>query len=68
MEGSIRYLYVQGTEFMIHLAELSGLSYYEVNWALFCVGMPLLTLGLCLNLWRQGRRLRRLRSRGKQAS
>lgn len=38
--------YVYCTDFTINLANLTGTSYYEVNFFFFCVLYPLLLLGL----------------------
>jgi len=35
-------LYVYCTDFCISAANLTGLSYYEVNFYLFCIAYPLL--------------------------
>ena len=42
------FIYVYCTDFVINLANLSGLSYYEINALIFCVLWPLLTLILIL--------------------
>ncbi len=36
------------TDFVINLANLTGLSYYEINTLLFIIVWPLLTAGLSL--------------------
>jgi hypothetical protein len=40
--------YAYCTDFTINLANLTGTSYYEVNFFFFCVLYPLLLLGLPL--------------------
>lgn len=40
----ISYLYAYCTDFVINLANLFHLSYYEVNALIFCVVWPILTI------------------------
>lgn len=54
-------VFVYCTDFMINLANLTGLSYYEVNALVFCLAWPALTAGLLLLLLVQKRRLRKVR-------
>lgn len=54
------WLYNYCTDFVINLANISNLSYYEVNFILFIVVYPLLLVGAGLLLWIQKRRLSRL--------
>lgn len=42
------WFYGYCTDFCINLANITGLSYYEVNTALFCVVFPVATIGLLL--------------------
>ncbi|MGB1247244.1 MAG: hypothetical protein ACPG4Z_00055 [Chitinophagales bacterium] len=44
--GSFIYMYC--TDFVINLANMLGLSYYEINAMIFCVIWPLLTLILLI--------------------
>jgi hypothetical protein len=44
MHKLIQFLYAYCTDFIINLANLSGLSYYEVNFFIFCVIYPLLLI------------------------
>ena len=37
-----KYIYVYCTDFVINLANLFNLSYYEVNFVIFCIVYPLL--------------------------
>jgi hypothetical protein len=39
-----KFIYVYCTDFLINIANLLGLSYYEVNAVIFCFIYPLLTL------------------------
>ncbi|MFN4286608.1 MAG: hypothetical protein ACK4E8_11680 [Lacibacter sp.] len=48
----IQQAYVYCTDFVLELAHRTGTSYYEVNFFIFCVLWPLLTLLLGLNLLR----------------
>jgi hypothetical protein len=42
----ISFLYNYCTDFVINLANFTGLSYYEINFILFCVLYPMLMVGL----------------------
>ena len=50
------WLYVYCTDFCIHLANLTGTSYYEVNLFFFCVVYPVLAavlpMGYVVQRWR----------------
>lgn len=46
MNQIIYLIYNYCTDFIINLANCTNLSYYEVNFFLFCVVYPLLVLGL----------------------
>jgi cytochrome c oxidase subunit IV len=39
-----KYLYAYCTDFMINIANITGLSYYEVNFVIFIVVYPLLLI------------------------
>ena len=52
-------LYVYCTDFCISAANLTGLSYYEVNFILFCVAYPLLGVAAALLYRRQKARLKK---------
>lgn len=58
LQGVYAYL----TEFIINLANLLNLSYYEVNFALFCLGFPIVTLVLVARILWQKKRLLKLRA------
>jgi len=46
------YIYAYCTDFIINLADLTGLSYYEINAIIFCIVWPTLTLLLfILNIY-----------------
>ncbi len=49
----VNYIYVYCTDFAINLANLIGISYYEVNALLFCVLFPLTTILLVIILFVQ---------------
>ncbi|WP_310991014.1 hypothetical protein [Aequorivita marina] len=60
--GSSIYAYC--TDFTINLANLTGTSYYEVNFFFFCVlfpmlmiGLPFIALVLKYRLWKLKRKL-----------
>ncbi|MFD2514219.1 hypothetical protein ACFSRY_10100 [Pontibacter locisalis] len=56
------------TDFMINLANLTHLSYYEVNALIFCLIWPLLTAGLLLLLFVQKVRLRQYKKVNRNSS
>lgn len=58
----MRMLYVYCTDFIINLANLSGLAYYEINFIIFCLLFPLLTLFLGVLYGVQCWRLRSIRN------
>lgn len=60
-------LYVYCTDFIINLANLLGVSYYEVNFFLFCLLYPLLTIVLLLTYIIQKKRLKQLKSKHSQS-
>jgi len=56
----ISFLYNYCTDFVINLANFTGLSYYEINFMLFCVVYPMLIVGLPIILIYLKRKLNRL--------
>ena len=46
MERLINEIYVYCTDFIINLANLLDLSYYEINAIIFCFLYPILIVGL----------------------
>ena len=46
MERLIHEIYVYCTDFVINLANILDLSYYEINAIIFCFLYPLLIVGL----------------------
>jgi hypothetical protein len=44
-EEIVKVLYVYCTDFIIHLTHIFSLSYYEVNFIIFCVFYPLIFVG-----------------------
>ena len=59
--------YAYCTDFCINIANVLGLSYYEVNFVMFCLIFPLATAGL-FGLWLVQRvRLYMVESRLKKA-
>jgi hypothetical protein len=58
MTDLITQLYIYCTDFTIALANLLGISYYDVNALIFCIFLPLLTLFLTLTLMLQLKRKR----------
>ena len=56
-------LYVYCTDFIINMANLLGLSYYEINAFVFCFLYPILTLTLLVVFILQKRKLKRLLKR-----
>ena len=61
------YVYVYCTDFVINLANLLGLSYYEINTLFFIIIWPVITLGLILVYFVQVLRLKKKRSRLNKA-
>jgi len=53
----VNYVFVYCTDLVINLANLLGLSYYEVNFILFIVLYPLLLVGSAIFYLIQRRRL-----------
>jgi fucose permease len=53
-------VYAYCTDFIINLANILHLSYYEVNFILFCVIYPILIIGLPIFYLVQKIRLRRI--------
>ena len=50
MNQVIYFIYNYCTDFVINLANITHLSYYEINFILFCILYPLLAIGLPLLL------------------
>jgi hypothetical protein len=50
MNQVIYFIYNYCTDFVINLANITNLSYYEINFILFCILYPLLAIGLPLLL------------------
>ena len=61
MEHLGKVIYVYCTDFIINLANLLNLSYYEINTIIFCILYPSLLIGLVLIYFRQKSRLRNLK-------
>ena len=57
------YVYVYCTDFVINLANLMGLSYYEMNTLFFIIVWPVITLVLIIVYFVQVLRFKRIRSR-----
>ena len=58
----IAKLYFYCTDFIINLANILGLSYYEINFFIFCVIYPVLLLGLIFTFFIQKIRLRKTKN------
>ena len=58
----VNFLYAYCTDFVINLANITGLSYYEINAIVFCVIYPLLTMGLPILFMIQKIRLKKLKT------
>ena len=58
-------LYVYCTDFVINLANLLNLSYYELNFLFFCILYPLLLGGTFTVFILQSKRLRKLQRSGQ---
>ena len=59
-------LYAYCTDLVINLANLTGLSYYEINFILFVVLYPFFLVATPLLYWYQKSRLARIRGRGRR--
>lgn len=55
-----KVLYVYCTDFIINLANIFNLSYYEINFLIFCLIYPLLIIGLLITYFIQKKRFRRI--------
>ncbi len=56
----IKEVYIYGTDFIINLANILNLSYYEINTLIFCFLYPLIIIGLILIFIIQKKRWNRL--------
>ncbi|WP_029036801.1 hypothetical protein [Salinimicrobium xinjiangense] len=56
-------LYVYCTDFLINLANIMNISYYEVNFFVFCLLYPMLLLGSIAFYIVQKRRLRNIKNK-----
>lgn len=61
MTEVIKFIYAYCTDFVINLANILNLSYYEVNLIVFCILYPLMTIGLIFIFFIQKRRLKKLK-------
>ena len=59
-------IYTYCTDFVINVANLTGLSYYEINAILFCFLFPAFLLATTVIYFVQGARLRRLANSPKE--
>ena len=62
MDKLIGEIYVYCTDFIINLANIFNLSYYEINSIIFCFLYPLLLVGLIAIYLFQKRRINNLMS------
>jgi hypothetical protein len=58
--GFFKYLYAYCTDFVINISNLLNLSYYEVNFFVFCILYPGLIIGLSAYYANSREKLRRL--------
>jgi hypothetical protein len=56
-------IYVYCTDFVINLANLTHLSYYEINAIIFCLVWPIVTVLAALAFMIQKIRLRRIKKK-----
>ena len=61
MERLIHEIYVYCTDFIINLANILNLSYYEINAIIFCFLYPILIVGLTVIYLLQKRRWNKLK-------
>ena len=57
----VKFIYAYCTDFTINLANIFNLSYYEINFILFCILYPLLIIGLPILYIIQKYRLKKLK-------
>ena len=62
MDKFANTIYAYCTDFIINLANLTGLSYYEINAIIFCFLYPLLFVLLIGIYWIQKKRLKKAKS------
>jgi len=62
MEHLAKEIYVYCTDFIINLANILNLSYYEINTIIFCFLYPLLMVGLTAIYLFQKRSLKKLKT------
>jgi len=60
--GIVKALYIYCTDFIINLANLTNLSYYEINTLIFGLLYPLLLISFLTLFFIQKRRLKKLKS------
>ncbi len=65
MKVFIDTIYVYCTDFIVNLANIFDLSYYEINAIVFIFLYPLLTLGFMVVYFVQKQRLRRIKKHNK---
>ena len=65
MERLIHEIYVYCTDFIINLANILDLSYYEINAIIFCFLYPLLIVGFTVIYLIQKIRLNKLKPKQK---
>jgi len=58
----ISILYNYCTDFVINLANYTKLSYYEINFILFCIVYPALIVGMPILLFLLKRRINKIKS------
>lgn len=61
LEGIVSYIYVYCTDFVINVANLTGLSYVEVNAFIFCIVWPMFTFVLLGNVFFLKKKFKRLK-------
>ena len=62
MNEIVFYIFIYLTDFVINISNISGLSYYEVNFMIFILIYPLLLISSMIIFGIQKWRLYRLRS------
>jgi hypothetical protein len=58
----ISFLYNYCTDFVINLANYTKLSYYEINFILFCIVYPALIVGMPILLFLLKQRINKIKS------
>lgn len=62
----VNFVYIYCTDFIINLANIFNLSYYEINFIFFCVCYPILIVGSIGFYFLQKIRLRKIKQKAQR--